>query len=90
MFNDSRRNTIIEGEGVADTSSLGHIVDSTIGTSPDSPSDFTTPTTSLDTDPDSQPTQQRPLSPGSIDVLGTLLRYIVIYSCVIRQLIIIV
>lgn len=87
MFNDSRRNTVIEGEGAADTSSLGHTVDSTIGTSADSPSDSTTATTPLDPDPESQPTQQRPLSPGSIDVLGTLLRYIVVRSCIIHRLI---
>ena len=78
MFNDSRRNTIIEGEGPADASSLGHTVDSTIGTSSDAPSDSTTPITSSDSDPDNHLIQQRPLSPGSIDVLGTLLRYIVI------------
>ena len=78
MFNDSRRNTVIEGDGIADTSPLGHTVDSTIGTSSDVPSDPIAPTTSLDSDPNNQPTHQRPLSPGSIDVLGTLLRYVVI------------
>ncbi|KAF9651578.1 hypothetical protein BDM02DRAFT_618901 [Thelephora ganbajun] len=73
LFNDSRRNTIIEGEGAADASPLGPTADSTIGTSSDTPSDSTNPTTPSDSDPDSQSTQQRPLSPGSIDVLGTLL-----------------
>ena len=80
IFNDSRRNTVIEGEGMADASPLGHATDSTIGTSSDASSDSTTPTTSPDSDPNNQSTQQRPLSPGSIDVLGTLLRYAAIRS----------
>lgn len=79
IFNDSRRNTDLEGEGVADASSLGHTVDSAIATPSDAPSDSTSPTTLPDFDPDNQPIQQRPLSPGSIDVLGTLLRYVVIH-----------
>ena len=87
MFNDSRRNTVIEGEGAADASSLGHTIDPTIGTLADSSSDSTTATTPLDSDPDSQPVQQRPLSPGSIDVLGTLLRYAIIRSYITHQLI---
>lgn len=68
MFNDSRRNTIIEGDG-ADA-------DSTNGMPVDVSSDLTTPNTTSDLDPENQAIQQRPLSPGSIDVLGTLLRYI--------------
>lgn len=79
MFNDSRRNTIIEGDGTVDATSLGPAVDSTSGTSSDPPSDVTAPSTPSDSDPDSQTTQHRPLSPGSIDVLGTLLRYANIY-----------
>lgn len=73
MFNDSRRNTIIEGDGTADVPSLSSSVDSTDGVSSDAPSDSSTPTTTPDLSPDNQATQQRPLSPGSIDVLGTLL-----------------
>ena len=69
----------MEGEGMVDASPLGHTIDSTIGTSSDAPSDSTTPSTPLDSDPNSQSTQQRPLSPGSIDVLGTLLRYAIIH-----------
>lgn len=70
----------MESEGANDTSPLGNTPDSTIGTLADSPSDSTVLTTPLDSDSDSQPTQQRPLSPGSIDVLGTLLRYVGIPS----------
>ena len=78
IFNDSRRNTIVEGEGMPDASPLGHTPDSTIGTSSAAPSDSTIPTIPLDPDSDNQPAQQRPLSPGSIDVLGTLLRCVVV------------
>ena len=79
MFNDSRRNTITEGDGTADTPSPGPTIDSTGGASLDIPSDATTSTTPQESDADNQVTQQRPLSPGSIDVLGTLLRYIGVY-----------
>lgn len=71
VFNDSRRNTLIGDDGTTDAPSLAHVVDPTSGTSSDAPSDSTTPT--APPDPDSQVAQQRPLSPGSIDVLGTLL-----------------
>lgn len=63
----------MDGNGTVDVPSPG---DSTSGTSTDAPSDATTLATPSDFDPDSLTTQQRPLSPGSIDVLGTLLRYI--------------
>lgn len=73
IFNDSRRNTIIEGDGAADTPPLGPAVDFINGASSDLPSDSATLTAPPESNLDSQVTQQRPLSPGSIDVLGTLL-----------------
>lgn len=73
MFNDSRRNTIIGGDGMMDSLSPGPVVDPTNEVLSDAPSDSTAPTTLPDPEPDSLASQQRPLSPGSIDVLGTLL-----------------